>query len=352
MDESGTVSCRTSFEDTARTTEALAAAGNPMEQSPERSDDSSHPVPESLLPLLAGPLVPEPVFFCSIESPSPSKQKDLELGLKQLQREDPSLKVRVDDSGQIILSGMGELHIDILKDRLLKEYDVDAFLGPLQVAYRESIETEVKESANVSKNIAGIQNACNIVILLKPGDLGRKKSPLKVIITKDNGLGKMRRDHQKAIENGIQSAFACGPMLNFPVLGVRVELHWFESTNATSSAFISSVVSTIVTSGLRKADIALLEPVMKLEITAPVNYSTRIIGDLSSRRSQLGEVSERHGVRFIESVTPLSDLVNYSSALRSLSSGTATLSMQFLSYKRMTESEKRIAKEKVTGFAS
>jgi elongation factor G len=255
-----------------------------------------------------------------------------------------------------MLSGMGELHLDIIKDRLLKEYDVAAYMGPLQVAYRESIDSEIKEYVNSNKSIAGTNNSCNMVLVIKPHDglleAKSKKSVLKVVVTKDNGLGKIRRHYVKAIHNGIVSAFSCGPLLNFPVIGVRVELHWFETTNSTSPAFISSTTSTAVTAALKKADISLLEPVMKLEITAPTKFSTKIITDLSSRRSQLGEVSERNNVRYIEAVTPLSDLVNYSSVLRTLSSGTATLSMQFLSYKRMTESEKRMAKEKVTGFAS
>ena len=317
--------------------------------------DSSSENLESLLPLLAGPVVPDPVFFCSIEPPSAGKQKDMEEALIQLQREDPSLKVKSDENGQMTVSGMGELHIEILKDRLMKEYGIHAYLGPLQVAYRESIDDiEVREFADVSKIIGGKKNSCNMIIVLKPVDdimTSKKKSLLKVIIDDENNLYKLRREHRKAIENGIEAAFACGPLLNFPVVGVQIELHWFEASYDTTPAFISSTTSSAVTSALKKANVTLLEPLMRLEITAPISHSNKIISDLSSRRSQLGEVSERNDVRYIESVTPLSELVNYSSVLRSLSSGTATLSMHFLTYKRMTESEKRVAKERVTGFS-
>ena len=280
-------------------------------------------------------LIPDPVFFCSIESPSPSKQKQLELGLRRLSREDPGLRVRVDDSGQIVLSGMGQLHLEVLRERLAREYDVDAHLGPLQVAYRESIRSEVRESISLSKTIAGVSNSVSLTLVLKPSvdqedlvsaDAGRifasssdspvgtgsaataAASPLKVVVSKENELGKLRQDHRRAIENGITSAFACGPLLNFPVIGVTVELHELSCSRGTTAAFLSSVTSTCVSAGLKGADAALLEPVMRIEITVPVSHSGKIVADLANRRSHLQEVSERSGVRLIRCLTPLAQL--------------------------------------------
>ena len=270
---------------------------------------------------------------------------------------------------------MGQSHLEVLRERLARENDVDAHLGPLQVAYRESIRSEVRESISLSKTIAGVSNSVSLTLVLKPSvdqedlvsaDAGRifasssdspvgtgsaAASPLKVVVSKENELGKLRQDHRRAIENGITSAFACGPLLNFPVIGVTVELHELSCSRGTTAAFLSSVTSTCVSSGLKGADAALLEPVMRIEITVPVSHSGKIVADLANRRSHLQEVSERSGVRLIRSLTPLAHLVDYASVLRSLSSGSASLSILFHSYRRMTESERRVAAEHVTGFA-
>lgn len=322
------------------------AKENFLKDHPEMRNSS-----EDSIPFLTGPSVPDPVFFCSIEPPSPSKEKNLEKALKELQREDPSLKVTTDENGQVVLSGMGELHIDIVKDRILKEYDVKAYLGPLQVAYREAIDQEVTHEMTGNRIIAGVKNFCKLTLVLKPQPLESKNS-FKVHITRDNDLGNLRPDRARAVENGVVSALSCGPLLNFPVIGVKAELHLFETTGSTSLAFIASTASSCVAAALKDTPMSLLEPLMKLEISVPVNYSTKIISDLSSRRSQLGSIYERHGLRFIDSVTPLSELMNYSTVLRTISSGTASLSMELQTYQRMSESEKRVATEKVTGFSS
>lgn len=306
---------------------------------------------EPPLPPLPGPSVPDPVFFCSIEAPSPSKQNPLENALKSLCREDPSLHVATDDSGQLVLSGMGELHIDIIKDRLLKEYDIDAFLGPLQVSYREGIQNEVSHSVDVTKLIGGVRNTCRMKLMLKPIGI-EEKNQFKVHISRDNNLGTLRPDWLKAIESGVDSGLYFGPLLSFPILGVRTELHEFETTNATSHAFISATASSCVAAALKNASMTLLEPLMRLEISVPVSYSNRIITDLSGRRSQISNVSERNSLRVISCLTPLSELVKFSSDLRSLSSGTASLHMEFATYQKMSEAEKRMTIEKVTGFFS
>ena len=310
-----------------------------------------HPEAGSGTILLAGPSVPTPVFFCTVESPSPSKEKTLMFGLENLQREDPSLKVEVDENGQIQMSGMGELHMEIIKDRLLKEYGVDAYMGPLQVAYRESIDKEVTEELTLTKIIGGVKNVVTVKVALKP-IADRSNNEFKVIVTPENMLGQIWAIHLKAIQNGIDSAMRCGPQLNFPIFGIRTELLQFQCSSATTPAFISSTISQVLAMGLKKTagNLCLLEPLMELEITVPLAYSTKIISDLSSRRSNLTSVSERNEIRLINSKTPLSELFNYSSALRTLSSGTATLNMRFLAYQKMNEAEKKVAKEKVTGI--
>lgn len=305
-----------------------------------------------LSPILAGPLVPEPVFFCTIEAPSTSQQTNLEMALRKLMREDPSLSMKVDPSGQIFLSGMGELHLEIIKDRLKTEYSLDTYMGPLQVSYRECIKESIEKSFSMTKFITGTKNSCSIILKLSPydGDKIEESLPVKVVPTKDNDLGKLRIDRLKAIQNGIDQAMAHGPLLNFPVIGVESQLIDFKATYTTSPAFVSTVASACVTQALKKASISLLEPMMKLDIRVPVDYSTRIISDLATRRSQLGSVSEKNCIRIIRAITPLSELVNYSTALRTLSSGTGSFTIVFSHYSVMSESEKKDAITKLTNY--
>lgn len=235
---------------------------------------------------------------------------------------------------------------------MLKEYHVEAYLGELQVSYRETIQEPITESYDYDKVIGGTRNRVKIVLQLKPSTI-KEKPKIKVIVTKENDLGKIRADRLRSIESGILSALEHGPLLNFPVVGLDFNILEFESTYATTHAIISSAAASCVSAGLNNAKICLLEPLMRIHITTPVAYGSRIVSDLSSRRSHMGEISERtSGVRVVDALTPLSELVNYSTALRTISSGTATLSMEFETYSQMTDQEQKRAHERVTGFAA
>lgn len=223
-------------------------------------------------------------------------------------------------------------------------------MGKLQVAYRETIDIEVVDSVTVEKIIGGLRNAVHIKLKLIPSSV-KIKHELKVIVTQENELGKIRPDHLRWIKNGIEFGLLNGPILNFPIVGVRTELLEFRTTNRTTSAFIAAIASQCVASAVKKASAELLEPMMRLEIQVPIVYSSKIISDLSNRRSQLEEVSERNEVRVISSLTPLSELVNYSTSLRSLSSGTAVFSMDLETYNKMNESEKKLALQRITGVS-
>lgn len=225
-------------------------------------------------------------------------------------------------------------------------------MGPLQVAYKETIADEsVLQSTDFDKIIGGAKNHVEITLAIKPST-NIKKAKLKVIVTKENNLSKIRPDRLRAVELGIHSALQHGPLLNFPVIGVDIELHWFKTTYDTTPAVIASAATQCITEALKKGSICLLEPLMKLEITVPASYGPRVVSDLSARRAQLGDFSERSSVRVVEALTPLSELLNYSSTLRTISSGTATLSMEFHEYCRMSDSEQKRAIERVTGFSA
>ncbi|XP_015782076.1 ribosome-releasing factor 2, mitochondrial [Tetranychus urticae] len=300
-------------------------------------------------PVFAGIQIPDPVFFCTIEAPSRSKQKDLDKALENLTREDPSLTVTNDtNSGQTILSGMGELHLEIVKDRILREYKVDAELGPLRISYRETPLTSSEETKSVNKAFGGVNNFVSMKLGIHPSSRSDSKFNLKVVVTQDNDLGKLRTDRLKAIENGIEMGLSFGPLCSFPVIGVDVELLEFRCSRATLQSFVSSVASETILAALSKASMALLEPIMLLEITLPNKYYGKVLSDISNRRGQLlNEINRTGDYRTIEALTPLSELYSYSSYLRTLTSGTAILSMKLDSYQKMNSSQQEKVLEKL-----
>ncbi|CAG2104352.1 unnamed protein product, partial [Medioppia subpectinata] len=297
-------------------------------------------------PIFGGLSVPEPVFYCSIESPSLSKLKDMELALTNLQREDPSFQVFPDkDSGQTVIKGMGELHIEVIKDRILREYGVDAHLGPLQVSYRETIAGTAVETLEIDKIIGGTKNRITIALQLSPKS--KKQWPtdqlVRVVVTKENELGSIRSDRLKAIETGVQNALDFGPLLSFPVMDVSVDLLSFQTTFKTTIPMIISTASQCVTNCLKKASPQLLEPYMSLEVTTPDRYIGAIISDLSQRRSQIGDMTSKGDLRVVNAITPLSDLMDYSTFVRTVTSGTASFCMHFESYRHMSDTDQHKA---------
>lgn len=296
--------------------------------------------------------VPNPVFFCTIEPPSVGFQKRLDSALLCLQREDPTFRVEFDEAlGQTIIMGMGELHIDVIKERIKTEYDIEAYLGPLLVAYREAIEEEIVFTHVLDKVIAGTKNYVKIMFKLYPVNETETFKEVKVIVTKENDLGKIRLDYLKAINSGIKNALNNGPLISFPVIGLGVNLMWFETTKSTSHSVISAAASQCVTAALKKSKIHLLEPVMNLSIIVDKGYAGKVLNDLSQKRSQILNMEVRQDVEIIESLTPLSELKGYSSNLRAITSGTCSFTMEFDSYKKLDLHEQARAIQEITGFA-
>lgn len=241
----------------------------------------------------------------------------------------------------------------MIKDRILREYGVDAYLGPLQVSYRETIAESVTDRIEMMKTIGGNKNKIKVELGVKPKQQKKRSNNqlVRVVVTKDNDLGKLREDHLRAIQTGVKNALEYGPLLSFPVIDVCVDLLWFETTSRTSVPMIVSTVSQCVINCLRKGSPQLLEPFMSLEITTPERYIGSIISDLSLRRSQIGEMQSKADFRVINAVTPLSELVNYSTYIRTLTSGTASFTMEFESYRHMNDSDQNKAIKTMTGFA-
>lgn len=283
--------------------------------------------------LLAGVEIPEPVFFCTIEPPSVAKQPDLDHALKCLQREDPSLKVRLDpDSGQTVLCGMGELHIDIIHDRIKREYGLETYLGPLQVAYRETILHSVRATDTMDRTLGDKRHLVTVELEAKPTETS---SAVPVIEYAESISEDILKDSQEAIENGIHSACLQGPLLGSPVQDVAITLHSLIIHPGTSSTMISACVSRCVQKALKTANKQILEPLMNLEVTVTREHLSAVLADLAQRRGSIHEIQTRQDNRVVVGFVPLAETMGYSTVLRTLTSGSATFTLELSNYQAM-----------------
>ncbi|XP_027208842.2 ribosome-releasing factor 2, mitochondrial isoform X1 [Penaeus vannamei] len=308
---------------------------------------------ERQTPILLGAQVPEPVFFCSVEAPSMSQQKALEEALVRLQREDPSLRVTVDqDTGQTVLSGMGELHLDIIRDRIWKEYKVEAELGPLQVAYRETSQTACTHTLDINKTIGDRKQQIKITLSIEPKRDEKFKS-VNLAISKDTqeNLCAVRHYHLAAINQGISAGLRSGPILGFPVVDVKVWLHWLEIGRGTSETMVSAAAAQCLHQLLQKSNAQLLEPFMQLEIITEEETTPSVLADISRRRGNVLQVAQRQDMKVIQVECPLAELVGYSTTLRTITSGTGFFSMELSDYRPMSLYDQALAIESITGFA-
>ncbi|XP_017921027.1 PREDICTED: ribosome-releasing factor 2, mitochondrial isoform X2 [Capra hircus] len=283
--------------------------------------------------LLAGVEIPEPVFFCTIEPPSMAKQPDLDHALKCLQREDPSLKVKLDpDSGQTVLCGMGELHIEIIHDRIKREYGLETYLGPLQVAYREAILNSVRATDTLDRTLGDKRHLVTVELEAKPMETA---SLLPVIEYAASVAGDLSQASREAFENGVHSACLQGPLLGSPVQDVAVTLHSLVIHPGTSTTMISACVSRCLQKALKKADKQILEPLMNLEVTVSRDYLSPVLADLAQRRGNIQEIQSRQDNKVVIGFVPLAETMGYSTVLRTLTSGSATFALELSNYQAM-----------------
>ncbi|KAK4885063.1 hypothetical protein RN001_001334 [Aquatica leii] len=300
-----------------------------------------------------GTRIPTPVFFCSIEPPSLSYQNSLEQALSELQREDPSLTVTHDaDTGQTVLAGMGELHLEIIKDRILKEYKIEADLGPLQIAYREAPMKKISHEVTNELKVANTKHTVSISLSLVPAIIDKDKQILKLDKTQEaaSNLANLLPRHLKAIKQGVNVALAHGPKISSQVINLEVILHRFDTSRGTSESVISATVTQCLQKMLRDVGTCILEPVMVLEIVALDESLSTILSDLTKRRANILNIAIRGNTKVISCEAPLSELLGYSTSLRTITSGTATFTMEFYQYKIMSAIEEVKAIENVRGF--
>ncbi|MYI07022.1 MAG: elongation factor G [Gemmatimonadetes bacterium] len=273
---------------------------------------------------------PEPVISVAIEPRTKADQDKLATGLAKLAEEDPTFRVHTDpETGQTIISGMGELHLEIIVDRLRREFSVSANIGRPQVAYRETIRSAAtKVQGRFVRQTGGRGQYGHVVIDIEPG------KPGSGFVFEDRIKGgTIPREYIPAVERGMRDAMNSGVVQGYPVVDVKVALIDGSYHDVDSSEMAFKVAGSMaLTAGLRKSDPVLLEPIMDVEVVTPSEYMGDLIGDLSARRGKVGGMTDRGDAQVIGASVPLGEMFGYSTALRSLSQGRAVYTMQFSHY--------------------
>ena len=271
----------------------------------------------------------------AIEPKTKADQEKLSQGLGRLAAEDPSFRVETDqESGQTIMKGMGELHLDILIDRLKREFKVEANIGAPQVAYRETVSREAEIDYTHKKQSGGSGQFARIKLVISPTAVGEGYSFESKIVG-----GSVPKEYIPGVEKGIRSVMDSGPLAGFPVIDFKVELIDGASHDVDSSVLAFEIAArAAMRDGMKKAGAKLLEPIMKVEVVTPEEYTGGIIGDLTSRRGQMQGQEARGNAVVINAFVPLANMFGYISTLRSMSSGRAQFTMQFDHYRETPSS--------------
>ncbi|MCJ7523449.1 MAG: elongation factor G, partial [Dehalococcoidia bacterium] len=279
---------------------------------------------------------PQPVISVAIEPNTKADQDRIGDALRKLADEDPTFKTRYDqDTGQTILSGMGELHLDIIVDRLVREYNVNAKIGKPQVSYRETITESVRVEGNFVKQTGGHGQYGNVWLELEPMERGGGFE----FVNKIPG-GAIPKQYIPAVERGVKEALESGVIAGYPVIDVRVIAFDGSYHQVDSSDMAFKMAGAIgLRKGVRMANPVLLEPIMKLEVATPKEFLGDIIGDLNAMRARVEAVELRAWTHIVRGYVPLAESFGYATDLRSISQGRATYSMEFHHYQEVPKEQ-------------
>ena len=290
---------------------------------------------------------PEPVIHIAVEPKTKVDQEKMGVALGRLAQEDPSFRVRSDEeSGQTIISGMGELHLEIIVDRMKREFGVDANVGAPQVAYRECIKKAVEQEGKFVKQSGGRGQYGHVWIKLEPNEAGKGYEFVDAI----KG-GTVPREYIPAVDKGLQDAIKSGVLAGFPVVDIKFTLFdgSYHDVDSNENAF-RMAASAAFKEGMKKAQPALLEPMMSVEVETPEEYMGNIMGDLSGRRGIVQGMEDLPGgIKAIKAEVPLAEMFGYVTSLRTITSGRATSSMTFSHYEAVSSSIARQVLEEVGG---
>jgi elongation factor G len=272
---------------------------------------------------------PDPVISVAIEPKTKADEEKMGLSLMKLAKEDPSLKVSVDkESGQTLISGMGELHLDIIKQRLFREFGVDTTVGKPQVAYRETIMKKAEAECKYAKQTGGRGQFGHVLLRVEPLEPGKGFE----FVDEIKG-GIIPKEYIPAVENGVEEALEGGILAGFPVIDVKVTLYYGSFHEVDSSEIAFKIAGSMcVKDACNKAKLQLLEPVMAVEVVCPDDFVSNIVGDLNRRRARILGMEPRAGAQTVKAEVPLAEMFGYSTDLRSNSQGRATFTMEYHHY--------------------
>ena len=275
---------------------------------------------------------PEPVISIAIEPKTKADQEKISTALQKLAEEDPTFRVKFDEeTAQTVISGMGELHLDIIVDRLRREFKVEANVGKPQVAYRETIQKTVEHEEKYIKQTGGHGQYGHVVFVISPNEAGKGFEFKNSIVG-----GKIPKEFIPAIEKGVEEALNRGIMAGYPVVDVKVELIDGSYHEVDSSEMSFKIAASLgFQNAAKKANPCLLEPIMNIETVTPEQYFGDVMGDLNARRGQIYETGDRGMAKFIRAYVPLSSMFGYATDLRSMTQGRASYSMEFSRYEKV-----------------
>jgi elongation factor G len=280
---------------------------------------------------------PEPVIHVAVEPKTKMDQEKMGLALNRLAQEDPSFRVRTDqESAQTIISGMGELHLEIIVDRMRREFGVEANVGAPQVAYREAIRKMIEVEGKFVKQSGGRGQYGHVWLKMEPNETGKGFEFIDLI----KG-GAVPREYIPAVEKGLKDTLPNGVLAGFPVVDVKVTLYdgSYHDVDSNENAF-KMAASMAFKDGMRQASPVLLEPMMAVEVETPEDYMGNVVGDLSSRRGMIQGMEDLPGLKVVTAEVPLAEMFGYSTSLRSATQGRATYTMEFKHY---SEAPKNVA---------
>ena len=290
---------------------------------------------------------PDPVIQVAIEPKTKADQEKMGVALSRLAQEDPTFKVKSDpETGQTIIAGMGELHLEIIVDRMMREFKVDANVGKPQVAYRETIRKRVEAEGKFVRQSGGRGQYGHVRLIIEPNESGKGYE----FINEIKG-GAVPKEYIKPTDQGIREACESGVLAGFPVVDIKITLYDGSYHDVDSSEMAFKIAGSMgFKSGCEKASPVLLEPIMAVEVEVPEDYMGDVIGNLNSRRGQIENMEDRAGSKIITSKVPLAEMFAYSTTLRSMTQGRGTYTMEFSHYAEASKSvaEEVIAKQKGT----
>jgi elongation factor G len=313
--------------DEAYAGQIVAAVGLRRVSTGDTLCDSAHPV------LLESMNFPEPVISVAIEPKTKSDEEKLSGALQKLAEEDPTFRIRVDDeSGQTIISGMGELHLEIITDRMMREFRVEATVGKPQVAYRETITKTIEHRERYVKQTGGHGQYGDVTLRLEPNPGHGYQFVDKIV------GGVIPREYIPAVQKGVHDALESGVLAGFPVVDIKVTLFdgSYHDVDSSEMAF-RMAGSKAIREAIPKAGPQLLEPIMEVEVVLPEEYMGEVISDLSSRRGRIAGMFRRGDAQIVVAHVPLAQMFGYATDLRSASQGRAVYTMQFAKYEAVPE---------------